>query len=297
MATASQWISGARLRTLPMAVSPVVVGVAAGFAASGSVKWIPALLALVVSLLLQIGVNYANDYSDGVRGTDDNRVGPFRLTGSGAASPRAVKYASFLCFGLAAAAGLGLVWMTQTWGLLIVGALAIAAAWGYTGGKNPYGYLGLGELFVFIFFGLVATVGTTYTQLGRLTGHSWLGAISVGLIATALLMVNNIRDLPTDRAAGKRTLAVRVGDRPARLIYVLMIVVAILGPVSLGFVTNTWLFVVLLTFVVAFKPCAAVLTAQDRRDLIPALATTSLIQVVFAVLYSFAVVINKLLMA
>lgn len=297
MATASQWISGARLRTLPMAVSPVVVGVAAGYAASGSVKWIPALLALVVSLLLQIGVNYANDYSDGVRGTDDNRVGPFRLTGSGAASPRAVKFASFLCFGLAAAAGLGLVWMTQTWVLLIVGALAIAAAWGYTGGKNPYGYLGLGELFVFIFFGLVATVGTTYTQLGHLTGHSWLGAISVGLIATALLMVNNIRDLPTDRAAGKRTLAVRVGDRPARLVYVLMIVVAILGPVSLGFVTNTWLFVVLLTFVVAFKPCAAVLTAQDRRDLIPALATTSLIQVVFAVLFSFAVVINKLLMA
>ncbi|MBM7795509.1 1,4-dihydroxy-2-naphthoate polyprenyltransferase [Pseudoglutamicibacter cumminsii] len=297
MATASQWISGARLRTLPMAVSPVVVGVAAGFAASGSVKWIPALLALVVSLLLQIGVNYANDYSDGVRGTDDNRVGPFRLTGSAAASPRAVKYASFLCFGLAAAAGLGLVWMTQTWVLLIVGALAIAAAWGYTGGKNPYGYLGLGELFVFIFFGLVATVGTTYTQLGHSSGHSWLGAISIGLIATALLMVNNIRDLPTDRAAGKRTLAVRVGDRPARLIYVLMIVVAILGPVSLGFVTNTWLFVVLLTFVVAFKPCAAVLTAQDRRDLIPALATTSLIQVVFAVLFSFAVVINKLLLA
>src|SRR5215207_10318017 len=226
MATPAQWIEGARPRTLPAAIAPVLVGTGAAAYLDGFVWW-KALLALGVALLLQIGVNYANDYSDGIRGTDEDRVGPLRLVGSGAAQPQQVKWAAFGAFGVAMLFGLILVVITQAWWLLLVGVGCVLAAWGYTGGKNPYGYMGLGDVFVFVFFGLVATLGTTYTQAGQINLPAIIGAIGTGLIATALLMANNVRDIPTDMQAGKKTLAVRLGDKHARESYVLMLAVAI----------------------------------------------------------------------
>ena len=204
------WVAGARPRTLPAAVVPVAIGAGAAVGA-GSVAWWRVALAMVVSLALQVGVNYANDYSDGVRGTDDVRVGPVRLVASGLAAPSAVKRAAFLSFGVAAAAGLVLAASTSWW-LIAVGVAAIAAAWGYTGGPRPYGYAGLGELFVFVFFGLVATVGTTYVAIEKITGPSIVMGAAAGSLSCALLVVNNLRDIPTDTAVGKRTLAVRLGD-------------------------------------------------------------------------------------
>ncbi len=182
--------------------------------------------ALVVSLALQVGVNYANDYSDGIRGTDATRVGPLRLVGSGLASPGAVRAAAFACFGVAAVAGLGLVLLTGFWWLLAVGAACIVAAWFYTGGRHPYGYLGLGELFVFVFFGLVAVCGTVYVQLGRVPLAGLVAGVAIGALACALLVVNNLRDLTNDARAGKRTLATRIGDRATRVTYLILIVVA-----------------------------------------------------------------------
>ncbi|RII43757.1 1,4-dihydroxy-2-naphthoate polyprenyltransferase [Galactobacter valiniphilus] len=293
MATPAQWIAGARLRTLPMAVAPVAVGAAAAFGASGQLHWVRAILALLVSLLLQIGVNYANDYSDGIRGTDDERVGPLRLTGSRLAKPSHVKAASFLCFGVAALAGLGLVLLSGSWPLLIVGVCAVFAAWGYTGGKHPYGYLGLGEVFVFLFFGLVATLGTTVTQINTFTASAWLGAVSVGLLAMALLMANNIRDIPTDREVGKNTLAVRLGDRPARLSYGVMVVVAGLLPAVLA-VSNVWMLLPVLVSVAGLAPARTVLRAQSPQELIPVLKTTGILAIVFAVLFAAAEVLGRL---
>jgi 1,4-dihydroxy-2-naphthoate octaprenyltransferase len=226
MATAAQWLEGARPRTLPAAVAPVAAGTGAA-AAVGSAVWSRGLLALVVALALQVGVNYANDYSDGIRGTDDDRVGPFRLTGSKAAPARTVKRAAFTAFGVAALAGLALVVVSASWWLLVAGALAIAAAWYYTGGEHPYGYAGLGEVFVFVFFGLVAVLGTAYTQSGVLTWPAWAAAVGVGSLACALLVANNLRDIPTDAVAGKRTLAVRLGDRRTRGLYVGLLALAL----------------------------------------------------------------------
>ena len=217
MTTAAQWVEGARPRTLPAAVAPVVAGTGAAAAASGAVWW-KAVLALGVSLALQVGVNYANDYSDGVRGTDSERVGPLRLVGSGVAAPAAVRRAAWLAFTVAGALGLVLA-ATSGWWLVAVGAAAVLAAWLYTGGPRPYGYAGLGELFVFVFFGLVAVCGTTYVQVGRVTGPALVCAVAVGLLACAILVVNNLRDIPTDTTAGKRTLAVRLGDRGTRRLY------------------------------------------------------------------------------
>jgi 1,4-dihydroxy-2-naphthoate polyprenyltransferase len=220
----NRWIIGARPRTLPAAVVPVVVGTGAAVGEGGLVWW-RIVAALVVSLALQVGVNYANDYSDGVRGTDDARVGPVRLVASGLASPRAVKSAAMITFGVAAVAGLAIALATSLW-LLVVGAAAIAAAWFYTGGPKPYGYLGLGELFVFVFFGLVATVGTTYAAVERVTALSIALGCAVGALACALLVINNLRDIPTDRAVGKKTLAVRLGDSRTRWLYVLLLAAA-----------------------------------------------------------------------
>jgi len=209
------WIAGARPRTLPAALVPVLVGTAAAAGMSGDTNALKGLFiwrfvaALVVSLALQIGVNYANDYSDGIRGTDADRVGPMRLTGSGRKSPGAVKRAAFLSFGVAAVAGLSLAVATSWW-LIAVGLLAIAAAWFYTGGPRPYGYAGLGEVFVFVFFGVVATTGSAFVQIERITPLTLLVSIPVGLFATALLVVNNLRDIPGDTESGKRTLAVRL---------------------------------------------------------------------------------------
>src|SRR4051812_20266844 len=210
-------MAGARPRTLPAAIVPVLVGTGLAIGDARFIAW-RALLALVVSLALQVGTNYANDYSDGIRGTDDVRVGPVRLVGSGLAAPAAVKRAAFLSFGVAAVAGLVLALVTSPW-LLLVGAASIAAGWLYTGGPRPYGYYGFGELFVFVFFGLVAVAGTAYVQEERLTGLMIAAAIPVGMLCTAILVVNNLRDIPTDTVSGKKTMAVRIGDDATRGVF------------------------------------------------------------------------------
>lgn len=293
MATAAQWLEGARPRTLPMAVAPIIIGSAAAYDL-GSFKPLNAVLAALVAVLLQVGVNYANDYSDGIRGTDDNRVGPLRLTGSKAAAPKQVKYAAFACFGAAMIAGLALIILSSTWFLILVGVGCVAAAWGYTGGRNPYGYMGLGDVFVFVFFGLVATLGTTYTQAGQISLPAVLGAVGTGLIAMALLMANNVRDIPTDREAGKRTLAVRLGDDAARISYVMMLALAILLPLFLG-TDYPWVLLVLLLIPACLMPSWLMLKGKKRRSLIPVLKQTGLINLGFAVLYSLGLVLTRLL--
>ena len=293
MATAAQWLEGARPRTLPMAVAPVIIGTAAAYDL-GSFKPLNAVLAALVAILLQVGVNYANDYSDGIRGTDDNRVGPLRLTGSGAARANQVKYAAFACFGAAMVAGLALVVLSSAWFLILVGVGCVAAAWGYTGGRNPYGYLGLGDVFVFVFFGLVATLGTTYTQAGQISLPALIGAVGTGLIAMALLMANNVRDIPTDREAGKRTLAVRLGDEAARISYVMMLAVAILLPLFLA-ADYPWVLLVLLLIPACLMPSWLMLKGKKRRSLIPVLQQTGLINLGFALLYSLGLVLTRLL--
>ncbi|MGT2461757.1 1,4-dihydroxy-2-naphthoate polyprenyltransferase [Sinomonas atrocyanea] len=292
MATPAQWISGSRPRTLPMAVAPVVIGTAAAYGL-GAFKPVNAVLAALVAVLLQVGVNYANDYSDGIRGTDDDRVGPFRLTGSKAAAPAQVKRAAFIAFGAAMVCGLALVVISQTWWLLLVGVGCVAAAWGYTGGKNPYGYLGLGDVFVFVFFGLVATLGTTYTQAGTLSAASWIGAVGTGLIADGLLMANNVRDIPTDELAGKRTLAVRLGDYRARRAYVWMLGIAVLGPLLLV-PWNPWMLVMLLLVPACLTPSWLMLGGKKGPRLIPVLQQTGFINLGYAGLFTVAVVLRTL---
>jgi 1,4-dihydroxy-2-naphthoate octaprenyltransferase len=237
-ATAADWVAGARPRTLPAAVSPVLAGTGVAAYAEDMVVW-RALLALVVALALQVGVNYANDYSDGVRGTDAERVGPMRLVGSGTASPGAVKRAAFLAFGVAAVAGLGLAAATAWW-LVVVGGLCMVAAWFYTGGSKPYGYLGLGEVMVFVFFGLVAVIGTAYVQVEDWQLAAAYAAVGIGAIACALLVANNLRDIPTDRQAGKITLAVRLGDPRTRLLYALLMLLALAALVGVALATTWW---------------------------------------------------------
>ena len=292
MASLAQWVEGARPRTLPLAVAPVIIGTAAAFDVSQTFFWGRALLAAVVALALQVGVNYANDYSDGVRGTDDVRVGPLRLTGSGAAKPQHVKLAAFACFGGGALAGLGLVALSGVWWFILVGVVCILAAWGYTGGKNPYGYLGLGDLFVFVFFGLVATLGTTYTQVYAVTWPAVIGAISIGFISVAVLMANNIRDIPTDREVGKNTLAVRLGETNARRAYVALIFVAVLLPLVLVG-SHPWLALTVLALPLCFKPAKQVMSPSlDRRTLIPVLKITGIIGIVFAVLFAAGIILG-----
>lgn len=293
MATVAQWIEGARPRTLPMAAAPVIVGSAAAFDLE-AFDPTRALLALLIALLFQIGVNYANDYSDGIRGTDDVRVGPIRLTASGVASPKSVKFAAFGCFGLALLAGLALIILSQTWPLLLVGAGCVIAAWGYTGGSNPYGYRGLGEVFVFLFFGIVATMGTTYTQALQVSWASFVGAVGTGLIATALLMANNVRDIPTDREVGKITLAVRLGDEAARISYVMMLAVAILLPLVLVN-EHPWILLVLLLAPVCLMPSWVMLKGKKRKDLIPVLKQTGIINLCFAVAFSLGLALTRLM--
>ncbi|QHC56902.1 1,4-dihydroxy-2-naphthoate polyprenyltransferase [Rathayibacter tanaceti] len=270
-----EWIAGARLRTLPLAIAPVLIGTGATQVVDEGWHWVRALLCLAVSLALQIGVNYANDYSDGVRGTDANRVGPSRLTGSGAAKPKHVLTVALVFFGIAAVAGLVLTALSGHWWFLIVGAAAIAAGWFYTGGRRPYGYLGLGELFVFVFFGLVATLGTTFVQIGRTNQESWLGAVAAGLFACAVLMVNNIRDIPTDRLSGKRTLAVLVGPAVARAAYTGFVLVPFGIAVILAlFYPLAWL--TLFVLLMILPAILITLTARTAKELILALQLTSL---------------------
>src|SRR3954467_12009470 len=238
MASPGEWFAGARPRTLPAAVSPVLAGTAIAVYDDAAVWW-KALLALAVALALQVGVNYANDYSDGVRGTDADRVGPMRLVGSGTATPGAVKRAAFLAFGVAAVAGLVLA-ATTAWWLALVGLLCVLAAWFYTGGSRPYGYLGLGEVMVFVFFGLVAVIGTTYVQTGTFELSALFAAIGIGSYACALLVANNLRDIPTDRVAGKRTLAVVLGEDRTRALYLLLVLAAAVACVAVAVSTTWW---------------------------------------------------------
>jgi len=292
VATAGQWIEGARLRTLPMGIAPVIVGSAAAYDLE-AFHPLRALLALLTALLFQVGVNYSNDYSDGIRGTDDVRVGPLRLTASGLASPKSVKYAAFACFGAAMLAGLLLIMLSGTWPLLLVGVGCVIAAWGYTGGKNPYGYIGLGEVFVFLFFGLVATMGTTYTQALAVSWSSFLGAVSIGLLASALLMANNVRDIPTDREAGKMTLAVRLGDEAARISYVMMLALALLLPLLL-INDHPWILLVLLVSPLCITPSWVMLRSHRRQDMIPVLKQTGVISLCFAAAFTLGMVLTRL---
>jgi 1,4-dihydroxy-2-naphthoate octaprenyltransferase len=290
MTPMNRWLLGARPRTLPAAVVPVALGTAAAVGESGAVWW-RASLALVVSLSLQVGVNYANDYSDGVRGTDDVRVGPARLVGGGLATASQVKRAAFVAFSVAAVCGLVLAAVT-TWWLLVVGALAILAGWFYTGGPTPYGYLGLGEVFVFVFFGLVATTGTTFVVCERITAVSWLAACMAGCLACALLVVNNLRDIPTDRDVGKRTLAVRLGDARTRWLYLALMSAAFALVVSVAIAERPVALVGLLGVVVAAPAERAIRNGATGRDLIPVLGATGKVQMVTGLLTAIGIALS-----
>jgi 1,4-dihydroxy-2-naphthoate polyprenyltransferase len=293
MATKTQWLAGARLRTLPLAVAPVVIGTGAAIAVPGPTELtqpVRAVLALVVSLALQVGVNYANDYSDGVRGTDDERVGPFRLTGSKAARPEEVLAAAFTAFAVAAVAGLVLIGLSRTWWLLLVGAASIGAAWYYTGGKRPYGYAGLGEVAVFVFFGLVAVLGTTYTQTGRVSWPAFAGAVAMGALACAVLVANNLRDIPTDTTAGKITLAVRLGDEGTRRFYLALLALAFLAVLSV-LPRHPWAALALLSLPLAIPPARTVRAGARGLALLPVLRDTGRLSLVYAVLFAVGLVL------
>lgn len=290
MATIQQWVAGARPRTLPAAFAPVAVGTGAA-AQQGQAELGWAILALLVAVSLQVGVNYANDYSDGVRGTDNSRVGPVRLVGQRLADPVAVKTAAYASFGFAALAGMALVAVSGAWLLLFIGAAAIVAAWRYTGGSKPYGYRGLGELAVFIFFGLVAVLGTQWTQSHALSWQGLAGAVAIGSFACALLVVNNLRDIPGDRNVGKRTLAVRLGAIKTRTFYLALTLVAF-GMVPLAAIGSPWVLITLLASPVAFIPTRIVLSNATGTDLIRALSWTGAAQLAFAVLFAIGLSVS-----
>ncbi len=291
MTTAAHWLEGARPRTLPAALAPVLVGTGAALAVDARTPG-RALLSLVVALALQVGVNYANDYSDGIRGTDDDRVGPLRLVGGGHAAPAAVLRAALLCFGVAAAAGLVLAALSSWW-VLLVGAAAIAAAWGYTGGARPYGYRGFGEVSVFVFFGLVAVLGTTYVQAERLTWPALAGGVGCGSLACAILVTNNLRDIPTDTVAGKRTLAVVLGDTRSRLLYPSLVGVALVVPLLVAPAVPTAL-LALLAAPLALGPVEQVRSGLLGRDLVPVLAATGKLQLAYGVLLAVGLALGGL---
>ena len=289
MATTAQWIEGARPRTLPNAVAPVIAGTGAAAWLHGAVWW-KALLALAVSLALIIGVNYANDYSDGIRGTDDERSGPLRLVGSKLATPRAVLTAAVISLAVAALAGLALALLSAPW-LIAVGAACIAGAWLYTGGSRPYGYAGLGEVAVFVFFGLVAVLGTQYTQSHRV---DWVGltlAVATGALSSAVLVANNLRDIPTDTESGKVTLAVRLGDARTRVLYQALLGVA--GVLTLVLTIATpWCAAGLLATPLAVRAAGPVRGGEGGRDLIPVLRDTGLTMLVWSLAVATALSIH-----
>ncbi len=296
MATTAQWIAGSRPRTLPVSVAPVLAGTGAAIgimatkSTAGKVisawSWPQlgqALLAVVVGLALQVAVNFANDYSDGIRGTDDERVGPFRLTASGAAPASMVKRAAFAAFGVAGMAGLALIAWTGHWWLLAVGTACIVAAWYYTGGSRPYGYAGLGEVSVFVFFGLVAVLGTTYTQAGTVSWQAVVSAIGIGALACAVLVANNLRDVPTDARSGKLTVAVRIGDVLTRRLYAGLIAVPVLTTLMAA-VASPLALLALVAFVLAVPAVRAVLSGASGLELLPVLRDTGRLELVFALL-------------
>jgi 1,4-dihydroxy-2-naphthoate octaprenyltransferase len=288
MTTAAEWFQGARPRTLGAAISPVLVGTAAAYAEAERIIWWRAGAALVVALALQVGVNYANDYSDGVRGADAKRVGPLRLTASRVAAPAAVRNAAVMAFAVAAGAGLALA-IAVDLRLLIVGIVAIAAAALYTGGPRPYGYSGLGELAVLVFFGVVATAGSAYVQLERVPATAWWGSLAVGLLACAILLANNIRDVETDRTAGKRTLAVRIGPRAARALFVACVAGAFVAVAAVG-VLEPLALIALAAVPLAVPPVRLVMTRSDPPPLVAALVGIARLQLVVAVLLTVGLV-------
>ena len=283
----NRWIVGARVRTLPAALVPVGLGsgVAVG---EGGASWWAVPLAAMVALALQIGVNYANDYSDGVRGVDDDRVGPVRLVGSGLASARSVRSAAFLAFFVAAVAGLVLT-LATTWWLVVVGLASILAGWFYTGGPRPYGYAGFGEIFVFVFFGLVATVGTTFVVLEHIPAETWWLGVATGSMSCALLVTNNVRDIPSDRESGKRTLAVRLGDSRARGLFVALVVIGFGAIVVAGF-SRPEVLVGLLAVPFAVTPIRTIGSGAVGRDLVAVLEATGRLQLVFGCLTTGALI-------
>jgi 1,4-dihydroxy-2-naphthoate polyprenyltransferase len=288
VASPAQWVAGARPRTLPNSIVPVAVGtgVAAGY---GDAVWWRALLALVVALALQVAVNFANDYSDGVRGADEVRVGPMRLVGSKVAPPRQVLGAAVGCFAVAAVAGTVLAAVTAWW-LVLVGAVAIAAAWFYTGGSRPYGYRGLGEVAVFVFFGLVSVVGTVYVQLERLPWAGLLAAVPVGLLSCAMLVANNLRDIPSDERAGKRTLAVVLGEGRTRVLYAGCVVAAFCCVPAVA-VARPWAMLALLAALWAIAPSRLVLRGATGRTLVAVLGETGRLQIVFGLLFTLGLAV------
>jgi 1,4-dihydroxy-2-naphthoate octaprenyltransferase len=288
-ATAGDWIGAARLRTLPLAATPVVIGSGAAMVVADSFHWVIALFCFLVALALQIGVNYANDYSDGIRGTDDHRVGPARLTASRKAKPRTVLIVALAFFALAAIAGLAIVIRTEQWWMLAVGAVCIVAAWFYTGGKRPYGYYGLGEVVVFIFFGLVATLGTTWVQAFALPQEAWLGAVAAGLFACAVLLANNLRDIDQDRAAGKRTLTVLIGRTATRWLFTIFVLAPFVIAAMLALVYPiAWL--TMIALLGALAATLIVWTYREPRELVVALSVTSLTSLGYAGLLFWAFV-------
>jgi len=282
MATTREWIQGARPRTLPAAIAPVLVGtgIAQHFVLVNVGR---ALLALVVALALQAGVNYANDYSDGIRGTDKVRVGPVRLVGQGLAKPHQVKRAAFLMFFVAMASGLALVLLTQTWWLLLVGAASIAAAWFYTGGSRPYGYAGFGELFVFVFFGIVPVMGTAYVQTMEITLAAFIASVGVGALACSILITNNLRDIPGDTEHNKRTLAVRIGDQNTRKLYVGSLIIAFMVPAALVIPYGLWVLVGYAALPWVFLPIKLVRRGSSGPALIPVLKATGNLLLIYGV--------------
>ncbi|WP_067896536.1 1,4-dihydroxy-2-naphthoate polyprenyltransferase [Nocardia vaccinii] len=289
MASAAQWLEGARPRTLPNAIAPILVGTGAAASLDAAVWW-KALLALVVSLALIVGVNYANDYSDGIRGTDDERVGPMRLVGSGAAAPGAVRAAAIASLGVGAVVGLVLVFTTAWW-LLLIGAGCLAGAWFYTGGRKPYGYSGFGEIAVFVFFGLVAVLGTEFVQAHRIDWAGAVGAVAVGAFSSAVLVTNNLRDIPTDSVTGKTTLAVRLGDTRTRTLHLMLMVVPFIA--SLALVVRTpWTLLGLLALPLAVRSNNPVRRGEQGPGLIPSLRDTGLAMLLWSILTGVALAVG-----
>jgi len=286
----NRWIIGARIPTLPSSIVPVVVGSTLAWR-HGYFSMSITAACLLVSIFLQIGVNYANDYSDGIRGTDADRVGPRRLVASGLAPARAVKMAAVLCFVIAAGIGAA-VSVLHAPVMLAVGACAIVAAWFYTGGPRPYGYSGLGELSVFVFFGLAAVLGTVYLQVKTFSGHDVAAATAAGLLSCAMLMINNIRDLQRDKKAGKKTLAVRVGDKPSRMLFVSFLILPVIIIFScIRWLEFAWMVIILIPFILfAIRP---VMKGAKEQELIFVLRQTGIIQILFAVIFFGIVWLSK----
>ena len=278
----NKWLIGARIKTLPAAISPVLIGTSY----AEKITWINAALALIVALFLQIAVNYANDYSDGIKGTDQNRIGPIRLVASGLASAVAVRNAAYISFLIAAIAGSILSFNTSMW-LFIIGGISILAAWGYTGGKKPYGYIGFGELSVFVFFGLVATIGSYYIQSEELNWQIFLLSIPVGCLSCAVLVINNLRDLSNDKLVGKRTLAVLLGDKKTRNFYIVLLVISQLVSISAAVIDIKMLFT-LICIPMAVNVIKKIATGVESIELIPILGKTARLQLLLAVITAAA---------